>query len=123
MKSIIPILASVALVVVAQVVLKLGAGSISGLSREDLRHPVRLGIRALRIPGVVIGLLLYVFSAAVWLLVLATTPLSYAYPFLGLTYVGVAIASVTVLKERFSALQWIGLAFVFVGVLAVAASR
>jgi len=123
MTRLLPILASVALVVVAQVVLKLGAGSISGLSREDLRHPLRLGLRAARIPGVVMGLVLYVLSAAVWLFVLATTPLSYAYPFLGLTYVGVAVASVTVLKERFSALQWIGLVFVFLGVLAVAASR
>ena len=123
MKTIIPIVASVILVVVAQVVLKLGAVSLSGLGREELRHPVRLGLRALRVPGVVVGLLLYVLSAAVWLFVLATTPLSYAYPFLGLTYVGVAVASVTVLKERFSALQWIGLAFVFMGVVAVAASR
>ena len=120
--TLLSILASVALVVVAQVVLKLGASSISGLSSEDLRHPIRLGLRAVRIPGVVIGLALYVFSAAIWLFVLATTPLSYAYPFLGLTYVGVAIASTAVLKERFSALQWIGLAFVFVGVMAVAAS-
>jgi len=123
MSSVIPILGSVALVVVAQVVLKLGAGSLSGLSREDLRRPLYLGLRAIRIPGVVIGLALYALSAALWIFVLATTPLSYAYPFLGLTYVGVAVASVTVLKERFSALQWIGLAFVFFGVFAVAASR
>ena len=123
MKTLLPIIASVVLVVLAQVVLKLGAGSISGLSPQDLRHPIRLGLRAVRIPGVAAGLLLYVLSAGVWLFVLATTPLSYAYPFLGLTYVGVAVASVAVLKERFTALQWIGLAFVFLGVVAVAASR
>ena len=123
MKSLVPILLSVGLVIVAQVVLKIGAGSLSGISREELGHPLRLGLRAMRVPGVVIGLLLYLVSAALWLLVLATTPLSYAYPFLGLTYVGVAVASVTVLKERFSALQWIGLAFVVLGVAAVAASR
>jgi multidrug transporter EmrE-like cation transporter len=121
--TVLPILISVALVVVAQVVLKLGAGSLSGLSREDLRSPMRLGLRALRVPGVIIGLALYALSAAVWLFVLATTPLSYAYPFLGLTYVGVAVASVTILKERFSALQWFGLALVLAGALAVAASR
>jgi len=120
--SILPIILSVGLVVVAQVVLKLGAGSLTALSPEEKRHPLRLGLRALRIPGVVIGLALYAMSAAVWLFVLARTPLSYAYPFLGLTYVGVAVASVLVLKERFSALQWIGLALVFAGVIAVAAS-
>jgi multidrug transporter EmrE-like cation transporter len=123
MNALVPILGSVALVVVAQVVLKLGAGSLSGLTRDDLRNPVRLGVRALRIPGVVVGLGLYALSAAVWIFVLAKTPLSYAYPFLGLTYVGVAVASVTVLKERFSTLQWIGLGFVLLGVLTVAASR
>lgn len=122
MMQLIPILTSVALVVVAQVVLKIGAASLTSVTREDLRRPVRLGLRALRVPGVVVGLVLYAVSAVVWIAVLAVTPLSYAFPFLGLTYVGVAVASVVVLKERFSALQWIGLALVFSGVLMVAYS-
>jgi len=123
MSPLIPILASVALVIVAQVVLKVGADSLARLGEKDRRNPLRLGLRALTIPGVVIGLTFYAVSAAFWLYVLATTPLSYAYPFLGLAYLGVAVASVTVLKERVSALQWAGLALVFFGVLAVAASR
>lgn len=122
MMQLIPILTSVALVVVAQVVLKIGAASLTSVTREDLRRPVRLGLRALRVPGVVVGLVLYAVSAVVWIAVLAVTPLSYAFPFLGLTYVGVAVASVVVLKERFSALQWIGLALVFSGVVMVAYS-
>lgn len=122
MTRVLLILTSVALVVVAQVVLKLGAGAITRLGANERRNPIRLGISAVRTPGVGIGLALYAISAAAWLYVLAITPLSYAYPFLGLTYVGVAVASVTVLKERFTPLQWAGLVLVLLGIVAVAVS-
>lgn len=118
----VPIVASVALVVVAQVVLKIGASSLTALDRASLKRPFSLAWRIVRIPGVVIGLALYAASSLLWIFVLARTPLSYAYPFLGLSYVGVAVVSVAFLKERFSALQWIGLALVVAGVIAVATS-
>lgn len=123
MTGLFPIMMSVALVVIAQVVLKLGADSLARIGREKPLGPLTLGIRALRVPGVVMGLALYAASAAFWLYALASTPLSYAFPFLGLAYVGVAVASVTVLRERVSTLQWIGLALVLGGVVAVAVSR
>jgi drug/metabolite transporter (DMT)-like permease len=122
MSPLVPILLSVGLVVVAQVLFKVGAGSMAPLSGSEQRDPIRLGLRALRIPGVMLGFVLYGAAAAAWLYVLATTPLSYAYPFLGLTYFGVTLVSVAVLKERLSTLQWVGLAVICLGALAVALS-
>jgi drug/metabolite transporter (DMT)-like permease len=115
------ILLAVALVVSAQVLLKQGMATLS-LQSTDLQHPLALARRVLSVPSVAFGLLLYVVSAAAWIVVLSQAPLSFAFPFLGLAYVGVTLVAVVYLGERFSLIQWAGLAFVLLGVFLVATS-
>lgn len=116
------ILLTVALIVVAQVLLKQGMRTLDISSADDLRKPLRLARRVLGTPSILVGLALYALSAAMWLGVLAKVPLSFAFPFLGLTYVGVTLIAVVFLRERFSVIQWTGLALVLAGVLLVAVS-
>jgi drug/metabolite transporter (DMT)-like permease len=85
-----------------------------------LRRPLALVIAVAATPAVVGGLALYVASAVSWIYVLSRTELSFAYPFLAVSYVAVTVAAVLGLKERFSVVQWLGVALVVSGVVIVA---
>lgn len=120
MNAIPLILATVTLAAAGQLLLKTGMASVGALGADALREPIALAWRVARVPQVVFGFLLYGFSAVGWIVVLADTPLSFAYPFLGLSYVVVTAAAVVILKERFAGRQWAGLALIVVGVVVVA---
>lgn len=122
MSAIPGILVAVALVIAGQLLLKSGMQRVGAIDRDRVRTPLALVWRIAREPRVVIGLATYGFSALLWLYVLAQAELSYAFPFLALAYAGVTAAATIVLKERFTARQWLGLALVMLGVAAVAAS-
>jgi len=121
-QGLIYVLAAVTLVVSGQTLLKLGMTSVGEIGLERLRMPVRLAGDVASQWQVWIGLALYALSAAVWILALATVPLSVAYPFLGLSYVAIAATSVLALGEWLTPAQWIGIALVVIGVIAVAVS-
>ena len=116
------ILAVVTLVVAGQVLLKIGMNRVGEIGREQLGSPLALIGRLLRTPAVVGGLLLYAVSAAGWVYVLSRVELSYAYPFLALSYAAVTAIAVAVLKEPFTRAQWLGVLCVVLGVTTVAAS-
>lgn len=118
-----PALGSVLLVIVAQVLLKVGTAALDQADRDTLRHPLRFLLRAIRVPAITVGLSLYVLSAGLWIFALSLAPLSLVYPLLGLSYVGVTLAAVVFLRERFAPVQWLGLVTIVVGVMMVAASR
>ena len=114
------VLSAVTLVVAGQVTLKRGMDLVGPITRSRLRSPLRLlGDTATRWQ-VWLGVALYVTSAAAWIYALSTVPLSVAYPFLGLTYVGVAAVAVARFGEWLTPAQWIGIALVVVGVVTVA---
>jgi drug/metabolite transporter (DMT)-like permease len=69
--------------------------------------------------AVVAGLLTFVVSAAVWILVLSRVSLSFAYPFVSLTYVIILLFDGLVLHEQVSSLRWAGVAFIIAGILLV----
>lgn len=81
------IFASVLLSALAQIVLKGGMSSqsVSAASSSGL-NPAMLRAIALN-PLVLLGLLVYFASAAIWLLVLARIDVGLAYPFVGLGFV------------------------------------
>jgi len=122
MTAIPGILLAVGMLVVGQLLLKSGMQRIGAIDRERVRTPLALMMSIARQPAVVIGLAIYVLSALLWLYVLSRAELSYAFPFLALAYAGVTAAATLVLKERFTARQWLGLALVMLGVAAVAVS-
>ncbi len=110
------ILATVLAVVTGQLMIKTGVakGGPIGSARGLLIRMVQ--------PLVLLGLAVYAASAAAWIYILASEEVSYAFPFLGLTYVCVAVIAVLVLRERLAAVQWVGLALVVAGVTIVAVS-
>lgn len=114
------ILLSVGLAAVAQLTLKHGMNLVT-----DSLRPHRFGIdaasfRALASTWAVwAGLLLFGFSALVWLVVLSRASLSFAYPFASLTYVLILVFDRFWLNESVPGLRWAGVALIAAGIVLV----
>ena len=113
MKEIIMILSCVILNSIAQIFLKLGMNSIgrniSSFGPGNIHSLISNS-------NVVIGGVLYAVSFVVWLYVLSKVKLSYAYPFISLSYVIVLILGFFILNERISFAAWVGVLLVVIGV-------
>ena len=70
---------------------------------------------------IVAGVLIYAAEFTMWFAALSMTPLSFAFPFMALSYCGVVVASRFVLHERVSAQRWIATAAIAIGVAFVCA--
>lgn len=116
--SIALILLSISIAVGGQLLLKIGMNSI-GVDPTGLAEIKALFIGVVKSPVVIVGLLCYVLSAAIWLVVLSAVDLSFAYPFIGFTYVLVLILSKFVLKEDVNPIRWIGAAVITAGVILI----
>jgi drug/metabolite transporter (DMT)-like permease len=113
------ILASVALSGLAQVSFKLGvsSGPVSAAVASG-SLPRLLTAYALS-PGVIAGLAMYGIGTVVWLGVLARTPLSIAYPFVGLSFIITATLGFLMFGETLTAGRVLGTALVIGGVVLV----
>lgn len=67
------------------------------------------------------GVLIYIVEFIVWFAALSMTPLSFAFPFMALSYCSVVVASRFILHERVSTRRWIATAVIGVGVALVCA--
>jgi drug/metabolite transporter (DMT)-like permease len=115
----------IALAVVAgvagQATIKVGVSQPAAVQRaNDL---VGLVAVALQSPLVLAGLLLYGLGAVAWIAVLARLDLSYAYPFLALNFVLMAVVAWLALGESLSPQRWIGMVVICVGVLLIAGGK
>lgn len=100
------ILLTVALNTGAQTFLKLGSG----------QNPLNIYLLG--------GICLYGLSTIFYILVLGKFNLSVAYPVvIGLTIVATTIAGTTILKEKVSISQWIGLGLLISGIWAIATGK
>jgi drug/metabolite transporter (DMT)-like permease len=113
------ILVSVILAALAQLTLKHGMNQVSASSGALQLNgsSVRTVIRT---PAVWGGLLLFGFSAVVWLAVLSRASLSFAYPFVSITYILILLADKFVLDQPIPALRWAGVFFIMIGIVLVA---
>jgi drug/metabolite transporter (DMT)-like permease len=109
---------SVMVSVIGQTILKLGVRH----PELAMTGPMAVALFILRSPLVMLGLLMYSIGALAWIVVLSRLDLSYAYPFLALNFVLVAIVSRVVLAEAIPGLRWLGIGFICVGILLVARS-
>lgn len=73
-------------------------------------------------PGILGGFACYAFSVVMWIYVLSRSEVSYAYPFLGLGFVLVALTSWFLLGESLTIQRLAGTVLVAVGVLIIARS-
>jgi drug/metabolite transporter (DMT)-like permease len=112
----------VAMTTLGQIALKLGAShpTLGGLI-ESGQFAV-FAMRALTTPYVIVGLVLYAGSTVLWLLILGRADLSYAYPMVSLGFVLTALYGWWALGERLGPMRVLGIALVFLGVVAIARS-
>jgi drug/metabolite transporter (DMT)-like permease len=71
-------------------------------------------------PWLVAGLCIYAVEVFVWLKILSVAPLSIAFPIASLNFLGVMLASATILREKVGRPQWVGAWLVTIGVAIVA---
>ena len=115
------ILLSVLLAAVAQITLKHGMTQVTshGAAPLELGQPLTTLRRVAGNLSVVGGLAIFVVSAAAWLVVLSKVSLSFAYPFVSLTYVLILTFDRLALHETVSVVRWAGVALIIGGILLV----
>lgn len=115
------ILLSVFLAALAQLTLKYGVDRVTkhGHSGIVLSEPVTSILRVAREPFIWGGLALFAISAAVWIVVLSRSSLSFAYPFAALTYVMILVFDRTILKVQVPGLRWAGVVLIVSGIFLI----
>lgn len=112
-------LLSVFLATAGQLLLKTGMGRIGYIGSVRLAKPLQVLGEVVRTWQVLLGLLLFVLSAVSWLIVISRVPLSFAYPFVGITYVLLVLFGKFVLHEQVPALRWLGVVLIVTGIVLV----
>ncbi|TAN06714.1 MAG: transporter [Rhodanobacteraceae bacterium] len=108
------LLGSVTCDVTGQVCFKLGVGDAgAGVSAPSLLTKV------LHSRWIMLGVAVYAVEFVFWFAALSRTELSTAFPFTALGYVGVVLASRSILHERISLRRWVGIGTIVVGVALV----
>jgi multidrug transporter EmrE-like cation transporter len=99
----------------AQLALKQGMRQI-GYFDIDLRSCSRIFLVVTASPYVLTGLLCYIVSVGVWLLVLSRVEVSYAYPLLSIGYIVTAFAGWLLFHESIGVTRWVGILVICIGV-------
>ena len=63
------------------------------------------------------GFCLIIFGFSLWILVLRYFKVSYAYSMTSISYLAVPLIAYFYLGEQLSVIHWIGIAFIFIGVI------
>ncbi|MCC6456222.1 MAG: EamA family transporter [Caldilineaceae bacterium] len=104
--------------VAGQTSIKLGLSGSSGSA--PIAGPFSVITLILTSPLVLLGLTLYGLGSLTWIAVLSRLNLSYAYPFLALNFVLIALISWLVLGEAIPMTRWLGIGCICAGILFVA---
>lgn len=104
---------TVSLMSVAQILLKQGMSGV-GIVGSTSQQGQAIFTSLFR-PLVLAGLLLYFIAALLWLKVLHTFDLSYAFPIMAVSYVVVTILSAALLHEHVNSRRWLSLLVICLG--------
>jgi drug/metabolite transporter (DMT)-like permease len=113
---------SVLLTASAQLLMKSGMSSIAVQNALSSHSLLVASLTIMTSPFVLLGLLSFAISAALWLLVLSQIEVSQAYPFVALGIAITAVAAHFLFGEHVGVLRALGISFIFAGVIVVAAS-
>ena len=105
------LLSSIFFGAIGQVLMKTGA------SNADINNITSLFLTMID-PFVILGLLSYSLSSAIWLVVLTRLPLSMAYPFGAISYILVIIASLLA-GEYIRPIRYLGVILITSGILVI----
>jgi multidrug transporter EmrE-like cation transporter len=109
------ILLGVLLNACAQLALKQGMRDI-GHFVFSIENFLPIGAKVALNPFVITGLLCYVVSVIVWLMVLSRVDVSYAYPLLSVGYIVTAFAGRLFFDEVLGPVRWAGILIICLGV-------
>ena len=109
------ILAGVLLNAAAQLVLKQGMRTIGHFDFK-IENIITIGLKAATNPFIISGLLFYVISVVIWLLVLSRVEVSFAYPLLSVGYIVTALAGCYFFNENVNLTRWLGIGIICLGV-------
>lgn len=105
-----------------QIALKIGVSSPSLGRHLASGQAIDFLVAAAATPMVWAGFVLYVLSAALWLVILARAELSYVFPLVSLGFVFTAIYGYFAMDENLSLMRMAGIGLIVIGVACVAKS-
>jgi drug/metabolite transporter (DMT)-like permease len=117
---IISLFSSIFLGVVGQVFIKKGLNIIGNL--DFSRELVGSYLKIFFSPLVIVGISLYFLGVFFWLYALSKVDLSFAFPFVSLSYILVVLFSWLLLGESISYLRWAGVFVICIGVFLITKS-
>ena len=112
---------SIAAMTAAQLLLKKGLHVVGTFSGR-LSDLLPFFLKAFTNIYVISAVLLTIVTALAWIIAVSKAQLSFVYPFMALSYVFVALFSLLLFKESVTALRWVGIIIIGVGVLLVSRS-
>ncbi|MDU0356362.1 EamA family transporter [Paraglaciecola aquimarina] len=115
------ILVSISLSVIAQILLKHGMSNpiVQASFKLDLFNTVFTTLTNI---SVLAGLIAYVSSAGIWLVVLSKIDVSKAYPFVGLGFIGTMLFAHWFLNEPLTTVKVVGTVLIVAGVLLISSN-
>jgi drug/metabolite transporter (DMT)-like permease len=105
----------------AQLMLKHGMVALGPISFAGVNPALKI-LQVVFSPWVFLGLCTFVISMASHLYVLSKVEISFAYPFLSLAYVAVAVFAYFVFREDLNALRIAGIGLICLGTVLIAQS-
>jgi len=111
------ILLTVLLAVSGQIILKYGMQQFGEVNTKTVAKVFQSYIKILMDPRIIVGLMFYAASALLWLFLLSKIELSYVYPFMGLAFILIMIASRMFFGEQIGLYRWLGSIMIFAGII------
>ena len=105
-------LANVILVVIGQVLFKMGVEGKFFASITDI-------IKIMFSPIVLSGLIIYAFTTILWLYILSKVPINRAHPIQALAYPIMLIMAKILFNESIPVIRWIGVGIIVVGIIVI----
>ena len=120
MGALLSIITSIVLGVVGQLFIKQGLRSLGGLNFSG--GLISSYLKIFVSPFIAVGLSVYFLGVFFWLYALSKVELSFAYPFVSLSYVLVLLFSWVFLGEQISLVRWAGVVIICLGVVLISKS-
>lgn len=103
----------------AQLLLKAGMSRIGEFSFAA-HNFMPIALKIISSPFILLGLLIYVTSVSLWLLVLSRVPVSIAYPMTSLAYIFNVLGAYIIFGEHINLIQILGIFVIIFGVYLIA---
>ena len=124
MSSFLLVLAAPIIGTLGQVFLKLGMREVGEVTFFELRYNTfSILLTMLSNPWIIIAIPLYAGGFILWLIILSKFNLSFAYPFLALSFIMVPLAATIIIGENISIMRWAGILVIFSGVVLIGFSK